>query len=220
MKGAPRSKQFDDVYFSAQDGLAETEHVFLKSNNLPHAWQERENFTIAETGLGTGLNVLSAMKLFQETAKKTQRLNILSFEKYPLAPEEIRSGLAPWKDHFKNELDLFLDHYPARLPGFHKIVLNEQITLTLVFDDVNESIPQAHAVVDCWFLDGFKPSSNPKMWTDVVFENMARMSRPGTTFATFTAAGAVKRGLQAAGFDVKKVAGFGTKRDMLVGEKL
>ncbi|MEO0719965.1 MAG: MnmC family methyltransferase, partial [Pseudomonadota bacterium] len=40
---------------------------------------------------------------------------------------------------------------------------------------------------------------------------------PKGTFATYTAAGWVRRNLIAAGFTVAKINGYGTKRDMLVG---
>ena len=103
------------------------------------------------------------------------------------------------------------------MPGFHRVVLNDRVTLTLIFDDVNEAMPQLDARVDAWFLDGFKPSTNPDMWSDVVFENMNRLSHEGTRVSTFTAAGKVRRGLEAAGFTVEKTEGFGRKRDMLIG---
>jgi tRNA 5-methylaminomethyl-2-thiouridine biosynthesis bifunctional protein len=43
------------------------------------------------------------------------------------------------------------------------------------------------------------------------------LSKSGTTFGTFTAAGIVKRGLAAVGFTIQKRNGFGRKRDMLTG---
>jgi tRNA 5-methylaminomethyl-2-thiouridine biosynthesis bifunctional protein len=125
--------------------------------------------------------------------------------------------LQGWKDEFEGYLGPMVEMYPALVPGFHRIVFGQQVCLTLVFDDVNLALPQVEASVDAWFLDGFKPSTNPDMWSDLVFENMARLSREGTTFSTFTAAGAVRRGLSGAGFDVRKVEGFGSKRDMSVG---
>lgn len=216
-KGTIISKEFGDVYFSVQDGLAETRHVFIEGNNLPTRWQGRENFTIAETGFGTGLNFLAAWQLFDETAKPDQKLDFISFEKYPLSVNEIREALTPWQ--FGERLEILLQNYPLRISGFHKLLLTDQITITLILGDINDMIPQLKASIDCWFLDGFKPSSNPEMWSDIVFANMNRLSRPGATFATFTAAGFVKRGLQNAGFNVHKIKGFGTKRDMLAGEK-
>ncbi len=73
------------------------------------------------------------------------------------------------------------------------------------------------ATVDAWYLDGFSPNKNPAMWEPKLLQQIARLSRPGATFATFSVAGSLRRGLQNAGFSVEKVAGFGRKREMLRG---
>lgn len=219
MKGAPRSKEFDDVYFSASDGLAETRFVFLEKNNLPEAFAEQEHFTIFETGFGTGLNFLAAWALFEEHADKGRSLHFISVEKYPLSAAEIEAYLKPFAHEFPKLLDALVTHYPDVLSaGRHEIALDEDVHLSLIIGDVNTVISGVTEQVDCWFLDGFKPSSNPEMWSEMLFSNMARLSKPGAHFATFTAAGFVKRGLREAGFDVQKTRGFGTKRDMLIGQ--
>lgn len=217
MRETPRSEQFDDVYFSADDGPGETAHVFLVGNNLPGAWQGRDRFIIGETGFGTGLNFLLAWELFDRTAEKGAFLDFVSVEKFPLSVEEIRKGLAPWAARLSPYLDKMLEQYPIRVPGFHRIVFDGRVALTLIFGDANDVLPEVEASVDAWFLDGFTPAKNPDMWTDKVFGEMARLSHAGTTFSTFTSAGFVKRGLQAAGFSVEKKKGFGRKRDMLAG---
>lgn len=216
--GPPKSQEFDDLYFSADDGLAESQFVFLDGNQLPQNWLEKENFVICETGFGTGLNFLTAWKLFEETTKSHQSLDFISFEKYPLDNQKIAAYLQPWEEFFDGRLHDLVAHYPPLIPGFHRILLNERVTLTLIFDDVIEAIPTLIADVDAWFLDGFKPSTNPDMWSEIVIENMARLSHKGSRLATFTAAGKVRRDLVAAGFSVEKVAGFGRKREMIVGQ--
>jgi len=213
----PRSERFDDVYFSAADGAEETKHVFFDGNNLPAAWQGRSRFTIAETGFGTGLNFLLAWELFERTADGGAFLDNIKIEKYPLKIEEMRKALLPWADKVGKKKKKLLAQYPILVPGFHRIVFDNRVALTLIFGDVNEILPEVVGGVDAWFLDGFTPAKNPDMWTDVVFHEMARLSHSKTTFATFTAAGFVKRGLQAAGFAVEKKKGFGWKRDMLAG---
>ncbi len=217
MKGAPRSEQFDDIYFSAEDGLAETQHVFLEGNNLPVAWADQDNFVIAETGFGTGLNFLSAWKLFEENSQPHQTLDFVSVEKYPLTPEFIKEALEPWAHFFDGRLDILIQNYPIRVAGFHRIKINSQITLTLIFDDVVDALNELDASVDCWFLDGFTPSKNPEMWSNGLYEQMARLSHEVTSFSSFTAAGDVRRGLENVGFSVQKTKGFGRKRDMIVG---
>ena len=212
-----RSDKFDDVYFSTDDGMAETHHVFLNGNNLPKAWNDKARFTIAETGFGTGLNFLCAWKLFDETAKAGQKLHFISVEKYPLSKDDIRDALAQWQDDLGNRIDRFLDLYPIRVPGPHQIHIADNVTLTIWFGDVADCIPEWQTPIDSWFLDGFTPTKNPDMWSESLFENMARLSHSDTTLATFTAAGFVRRGLETAGFDIQKTKGFGHKRDMVVG---
>ncbi|MCF8495433.1 MAG: tRNA (5-methylaminomethyl-2-thiouridine)(34)-methyltransferase MnmD [Alphaproteobacteria bacterium] len=219
MKAPPRSEIFGDVYFSAADGLAETRHVFLKSNNLPAAWSDHERFVIAETGFGTGLNFFASWKLFEETAAPGQILDFLSVEKYPLALSFIKDALLPWQGDIGLYVERLAPFYPPIQPGTYRILLSETTTLTLIFDDVNDALPQLEARVDCWFLDGFRPASNPEMWSETVFGEMGRLSAPNATFATFTAAGFVRRGLENAGFQVSKVSGYGRKREMLAGWK-
>ena len=217
MDDTPRSAMFDDVYFSAHDGAAETEHVFLNGNNLPAAWQGQRRFTIGETGFGTGLNFLLAWELFERTAEAGAFLDFVSVEKYPLSAPEIRKALSPWAERLSPYLDKMLAQYPMRVPGFHRMVFDGRVALTLIFDDANDALPEIEGEIDAWFLDGFTPSKNPDMWSEKVFGEMARLSRAGTTFATFTAAGFVKRGLRDAGFTVEKRKGFGWKADMLGG---
>lgn len=226
MKGAPRSEVFDDVYFSAQDGLAETQHVFLDNNHLPERWSGRSAFTVCETGFGTGLNFIAVWELFDRTAEPDQKLHYISFEKYPLEKGQVSDALyqalSPRGEdlgerEYGSYIDKLCNKYPPLTRGVHRIIMNDRVTLTLILNDVNDAIPALDGTVDCWFLDGFKPSSNPDMWSETVFSNMARLSGSGTSFATFTAAGFVKRGLAEAGFTVEKVRGFGRKRDMLRG---
>lgn len=217
MKGAPRSVQFDDIYFSDLNGLEETRYVFLESNNLPEAWSGLDDFTIVETGFGTGLNFLSAWKLFEETSEPSQTLDFVSVEKYPLTPAEIREILDPWADFFEGRIETMLAQYPIRIAGFHRIKINSKITLTLIFDDMSYALPKLKARVDCWFLDGFTPAKNPEMWSDALFQQMVRLSHDGTTYATFTAARAVCDGLKSVGFSVQKKKGFGYKSTMISG---
>lgn len=227
-QGTPVSEQFGDIYFSNEDGLEETHHVFLKGNGFPARFEQhpRDNCIFAETGFGTGLNFLTLWRDFaqfkqQKPSAKLQRLHYISFEKYPLQNADLAAAHERWP-----ELAAFAEplraQWPLPLAGCHRIVLAEgAITLDLWFGDVNTLLPKLDASlnhqVDAWFLDGFAPAKNPDMWNDTLFSAMARMARPGGTFATFTAAGFVRRGLQQAGFEVTKVKGFGQKREMLTG---
>lgn len=211
------SEEYDDIYFSKEDGLSETRHVFLAGNNLPAAWQGAPRFCICETGFGTGLNILAAWKLFDDTTHEGQRLDFISIEKFPLSTLQIKEALEPWRPELGDYLDRMLAVYPMRVRGFHRVDLAPNVSLTLVFDDVRRALPEIEACVDAWFLDGFAPAKNPDMWESVLYEQMARLSARGASFASFTAAGDVRRGLAANGFSVEKQKGYGRKRDMIAG---
>lgn len=218
-EGQPYSPQFGDVYFSRESGLEETRHVFLRHNQLVERWQtlKQSCFTIAETGFGTGLNFLCTWQLWAQTAPAQARLHFISLEKFPLSHADLARALALWPD-LQQYSTALLAQYHQIIPGWQRLVFDQgRVQLTLLIGDVHELLPRLNSHVDAWFLDGFSPSRNPDMWQEALFVNMATRSHRHTTFATFTSAGIVKRGLQAAGFEVRKVAGYGRKRDMLCG---
>ncbi len=219
MNHVPRSEIFDDVYFSPVDGLAESRYVYLEGNKLPDSWKGRACFTICELGFGTGLNFLAVLQLLamSPVGERPKALHYISFEKYPLTKDVIRAALSHW-GALDSVLDALLSKYPDDSEeGVYDLPIMEGVTLTLIIGDVNDALPKLNAAVDCWFLDGFKPRSNPDMWSEIVFKNMARLSAVATTFSTFTAVGYVRRGLESVGFDVQKISGFGYKWHMLVG---
>ena len=218
--GAPHSNQFDDVYFDKESGLEETRYVFLHNNHLAERWKslKKNAFVIAETGFGTGLNFLCAWQDFLAEAPSDKQLHFISVEKYPLTKGMLIDALKMWPSlsHFSQQL---IEAYPEICHGMHRVELEQgKIQLTLWFGEAEEGFAALNADVDAWFLDGFAPSKNPEMWTDNLFKHIHRLSHQGTTCATFTAAGIVRRGLQSVGFDVKKVKGFGQKREMVVAE--
>ena len=218
--GQPFSALFDDIYFSRQSGMEESRHVFLQHNRLPERWRRLTAplFTIAETGFGTGLNFLCAWQLWAQCAPPQARLHFVSTEKYPLSHDDLVHALALWPPLAEFSAKL-LGQYRELAPGWQQLRFDDgRVTLTLLLGDASETLPQLRASVDAWFLDGFAPAKNPHLWQPELFAQVARLSASAASFATFTAAAAVRRGLQAAGFTVEKVAGFGSKREMLRGE--
>ena len=227
-ENTPVSDKFDDVYFSNQDGLAETHYVFLEGNQLWERWvnYQEAHFVIAETGFGTGLNFFAVTTLFREFRQKypnspLKRLYFISFEKYPLALDALQQAhLAyPQFSHLAQHLQ---QHWLNPIQGCYRFHFDET-TLDLWFGDVAENLPQLgdymNDKIDAWFLDGFAPSKNPDMWNEQLYQQMFRFTKPQGTFATFTAASAVRKGLENSGFDITKRKGFGKKRECLSGQK-
>lgn len=222
-QGRPRSRVFDDVYFSSDSGLEETRHVFIEQNRLRERFADLNadaRFVIGETGFGTGLNFLCAWQLFRQQAPATARLHFVSVEKYPLSPADLQRALALWPELTELSQQL-LKHYVAVHGGFQRIVLDDgRVTLTLLIGDALEQLPQLDAQIDAWFLDGFAPAKNPDMWTPELFAELARLAAPGSTLSTFTSTGWVRRLLNAAGFKMKRTPGIGRKWEVLRGEFL
>lgn len=222
--GIPYSSHFADVYFSADSGLAEKRHVFLQGNGLDERFSTLntgDSCRVAETGFGTGLNFLCAWQLFEQRAPTHSSLDFFSIEAFPLSENDLQAALALWPalSGYANEL---LKAWRRRVPGWNRwSFAHNTVRLTLAICDVAEALPQlAPNSIDAWFLDGFSPAKNPTMWSDEVLSAVAQASHSTTTLATYTSAGWVRRGLQQAGFNVEKCAGFGYKREMLRATRL
>lgn len=222
--GVPESTRFGDVYFSRDNGLAETRHVFIEQNHLPERFQAvsaNQHFVIAETGFGTGLNLLVAWTewLKQRPADDSGILHFISVERFPLTPQDLRKALSFWPE-LAPQAEALLEQYPPLIQGVHRLVLaGGRVRLTLYFGDVLEAWDELQFQADAWFLDGFAPSLNPEMWLAEAISQIRNHSKPGTTtLATFTAVGRIRRALTDAGFTMQKVPGFGRKREMLTGE--
>lgn len=219
-QGLPRSRVFDDVYFSDLSGLDETRYVFLEQNALSERFAALPvggRLVIGETGFGTGLNFLCAWQLFEQQAQPGARLHFVSVEKYPLNAADLQRALALWPQ-LKPFADQLLAQYVAIHPGFQRLVLAEgRVTLTLLIGDALDQLAQLDAQVDAWFLDGFAPAKNPDMWTAELFVELARLAAPDSTISTFTSTGWVRRLLNAAGFKMKRTPGIGHKWEILRG---
>jgi len=201
----PVSTQFNDPYFSMNDGLAETRHVFLAGNDLPA--RLRDGFHIAELGFGTGLNLLALCLL-----NPAQAIRFTSFEAFPLAAADIARAL----DHFPQARAIaepFLQQWAA---GQTTLTLGN-VTAEIILGDARDTLALWQGKADAWFLDGFSPAKNPELWSPEILAQVGLHTAPKGTFATYTAAGHVRRALADAGFAVDRRPGHGRKRHMTVG---
>lgn len=217
----PISKQFGDVYFSKDNGLLESRHVFLGGNDLSQRLSQLEDyayFSVAETGFGTGLNILALWQLWQQQRPDNHsHLHAISVEKFPLCRSDLIRALAAWPE-LKHLSDQLIAVYPLPLAGCHRLNFpNERFSIDLWLGDAQDIFPEmikTHAI-DAWFLDGFAPSCNPDLWEAQVLDHIVRLSDVGTSFASFSVAGVLKRGLKKHGIQISRPRGFGHKREML-----
>ena len=207
--GVPVSRRFDDPYFSADGGLAEAAHVFHHGNDLTE--RLRDGFQIAETGFGTGLNLLATIALWRGFGREGT-IRFTSFEAFPLSPDEMAQAHVA----FPALADISGQVRQHWASGARQFML-EDVAVEVIEGDARATLPAWTGLADAWFLDGFSPAKNPELWSDALMAEVAAHTAPGGTFATYTASGPVRRALTAAGFDVARVPGFGRKRHMSRG---
>ncbi len=207
--GVPVSERFDDPYYSLENGLLETRHVFLAGNDLPTRFAP--GFQIAELGFGTGLNLTAAWSAWRASGV-TGPLRFTSFEAFPMPPADALRALAAFP-----ETAPFGGDVAAALSDPATPLIRPDLELRIVTGDARQTLPGWQGRADAWFLDGFSPARNPELWQPDLMAEVARHTKPGGSFATYTAAGHVRRALVAAGFDVSRQPGYGRKRHMSVG---
>lgn len=213
--GTPVDERVGDVYYSVEDGLEESRVVFLRGCGLPERFAGRGSFTVAELGFGTGLNFLALWQMWRAHRGDEGWLHFVSFEGFPLDAADAARALQPWPELAPLSGEL-LANWPHRAKGVHRVVwAEERLTLTLHIGMIEETLPQSEFTADAWFLDGFSPAKNEDMWAEALWPIVAKRSAPGAVAATFTVAGAVRRGLALAGFEVSKQPGHGRKRERL-----
>ena len=210
----PVAARFDEAYFSRENGLAETRHTFLAGNDLPA--RLRDGFHVAELGFGTGLNMLALAAAWQEARDSTgqgrARVRFTSFEAWPMSGADIARALAPF-----DALDALARPFLAAwAQGARRFAIGG-LDVEVIIGDVAQTLPAWPDQADAWFLDGFSPAKNPEMWSEVLLREVGAHTAPSGSFATFTAAGHVRRALAAAGFAVERRAGYGRKRHMSIG---
>ncbi len=213
----PWSPRFADTYYSRAGGLAETGHVFIAGNDLPARWPGMRDCLIAELGFGTGLNFLETVRQWQQTASTGARLRFISFERYPLPAADMEKALSRWP-----ELGVIANRLVAVWEPETATVHTEftrDVELTVFMGDAAAILPQQDFEANAWYLDGFAPSRNPDLWSADLLKQVFARTAPGGSFATYTAAGQVRRDLQTAGFDVERRQGFAGKREMLAGRR-
>lgn len=215
--GLLQADTFGDSYFSRDDGLLESRAVFLAGNHLPEAWANQPQFTIGELGFGSGLNVLAAWHLWNATKSQNAILHIVTFEGYLLERDDARTVHARWPElHALSEK--LLARWPVRAYGTQRLWFDEDnICITIVIGACQDTLPKMAFHANCWFLDGFAPSKNPDMWSQGIAHHIARLSAPAATIATYSVARIVRDHFETAGLDIRRVDGFGSKRQRLEG---
>ena len=117
-----RSKSFDDIYYSPDNGLAETEHVFIDGNDLVSRFKAACGdvpFVIGELGFGTGLNILATWRVREQSGSAVP-LQFWSCEGFPLPKDSFAEDMARiggiWPE-LAPYAERLAAAYPVPMPG-------------------------------------------------------------------------------------------------------
>ena len=214
----PYSDVFGDQFYCKTDGRRECDHVFIDGNGLKQRFHSETALTIGELGFGTGLNLCETWRQWKQLRRSDSHLHFVSFELYPMRANEIDRALQHWTE-ISSERERLVELWPENLSGSVNIELDHQTTAIIVCGDAYSNVATSSLSFDAWYLDGFAPARNPEMWSLDLMRAIFERTVLNGTFATYAAAGFVRRNLIAAGFTVEKRKGFAGKREMLCGQK-
>jgi tRNA 5-methylaminomethyl-2-thiouridine biosynthesis bifunctional protein len=225
-EGYPSSSQYQDKYFSL-DGIGESKYVFIEGNKLQQQWQKfnLSEFNLLETGFGSGLNFILTFELWKKQIDKgllgSTQVQYFSIENAPLRLSDFKKIIKLWPKYTATANQLLLK-LPQPAPGRHLLKFNYKqhcFHLYLLYADVELALKdlqlEKKLLVNAFFLDGFSPTKNHKMWSPVIFKQLRNLAAKNATLATYTASTAVFNSLQQNGFSVTKKTGFKNKREMI-----
>lgn len=224
------NEHYDDRYFDVVNAIEEAKHVFFQGAGIMDlivaAGLRREEFRIGETGFGAGRLLISLMDFLDNSGVTDIAITYNSVELHPVTSGRMASILSGFRKEAAQLIDPFVGAY-SRIdiskPGWRRLHFSRpfgDITLNLWIGEALEMVRALAAPCDAWFLDGHGPKKNPAIWRHELLMAIGEKTVPGGAVATYTVAGAVRRGLIAAGFSVEQRPGFGGKKAVLRGRKL
>jgi len=222
------NEHYDDRYFDVVNAVEEAKQVFFQGSGLPDIFSvmgRGEEFRIGETGFGAGRVLIALLDFLDNCSLTDMVITYNSVELHPITSGRMASILGGFRPTVGPLIDLLVRAY-SRLdiarPGWHQMQLTRPFGILTLNLWIGEALEMVHALAmpcDAWFLDGHGPKKNPCIWRPELLLAIGEKTKTGGTCATFTVAGAVRRGLSAAGFSVEQCPGYGGKKSVLRGMK-
>jgi len=222
------NEHYDDRYFDVVNAIEEAKQVFFQGSGLPDIFSAMgpgKEFRIGETGFGAGRVLIALLDFLDNCGLTDIAITYNSVELHPITSGRMVSILGGFRQTVGPLIDLLVRAY-SRLdiarPGWHQMQFTRPFGILTLNLWIGEALEMVHALTmpcDAWFLDGHGPKKNPSIWRPELLLAVGEKTRTTGTCATYTVAGAVRRGLIAAGFSVEQCPGFGGKKSVLRGIK-
>ncbi len=207
----------NEYYHSIHGAVQESQHVFINAG-LKFKLIDEKSINILEIGLGTGLNVLLTLMLFDSVNSITDnnilkcKISYSAVEPYPLDQKTAN------KLNYCEFLDVL--HFKDIYNQIHSTPDSRKIQLNELFDFTRHLIPlQEFNILDSKFdlvyFDAFSPEVEPSLWTEAIFTKLNSIMKPEGVLVTYCSKGAVRRTMQACNFKTERLKGPPGKHEML-----
>jgi len=198
----------DEHYHSVHGSVQESKHVFIEMG-LRYFKGQKAEINLLEVGFGTGLNcLLSAL------SHSDLNINYCGIEPFPVQ-EELLLQLNYTNGMTQQNKELFMRIFSCQWEK--EIVIHPGFKLTkrkVKLQDFSDKMG-----FDLVYFDAFAPRPQPDMWELEVFKKCYNLMTHNGILVTYCAKGQVRRNMQAAGFEVERLAGPPGKREMLRAKK-
>ena len=188
----PYSQEFGDHFYCREDGRLECGHVFLAGNGLPERWRGTGTFRIGELGFGTGLNFCETWRQWKSAATGGVNLHFVSFERFPMQAGDIGRALSHWPE-IDAERQALCAVWPDAPAGHIDLDLARDVRLTVVCGAAFDTIPGSLRPSTPGISTVSRRRRNPDMWSEELMRLIQEKTVDGGTFATYAAAGFVRR---------------------------
>jgi len=201
----------NEHYHSQHGARQESAHVFIRHGLAPlleAAAGAGRPVRILEIGLGTGLNALLTLEASQAAGAFIEYDGL---ETFPL-PSAVVAGLQPeWDQRGTPLRELFAALHAA--PWGPAVALLPGFALRKLHQPLQEAVLPA-GYYGLIYFDAFAPSTQPELWTEVVFAQLYHAAAPGAVLVSYCAQGQFRRNLRAAGWLTERLPGPPGKREM------
>jgi tRNA U34 5-methylaminomethyl-2-thiouridine-forming methyltransferase MnmC len=201
----------NEHYHSVHGAIQESQHVFIEYG-LKQIAEFKNEISILEIGMGTGLNVLLTYIFGVESNYKVK---YLALEPYPIQEDT-------WQQlNYTHQLKL--PDLQNNFELLHSSEWDEQNTLSesFIFEKQQKSILDIRfdQKFDLVYFDAFNPDLEPFLWSESVFKKIYQSMSKDGLLTTYSTKGIVKRAMKSCGFSIKKQPGPEGKREILNGWK-
>ena len=172
------SKEYDEHYHSTKDGAFQES---LRKHVKPaiQLKKEQDEITILDICFGLGFNTLTTL-WYCDTHNITSKLNIYS----PDLDGELIDSLERFT--YPKEFTPYLDMlYTLIHDGVYK---DEKHHIELFRGDAREYIKHFENFFDVVYQDAFSPSTNPILWTQEYFADIANLIKQDGILTTYSTA--------------------------------